>query len=192
MGFNGLITIRGRTSGLPRTTPVAIIDVVGQALGLGPVGRRPVGAQPARRRAARPSRCAAGRKRSRDRAGPDAADRVLPRRPRSGRPRHAVRRPVHPDGRRRRCRRSVGSGRGPIASSSFTRSDHACPMPWPKRVGAEPACRLGTVEGEDRPSASAVRSPARPPWLGAGQRRRSECPEWSRRRRSCGRRQDPG
>ena len=27
MGFNGLITIRGRKSGLPRTTPVAIITV---------------------------------------------------------------------------------------------------------------------------------------------------------------------
>ena len=26
MGFNGLITIRGRTTGLPRTTPVAIIE----------------------------------------------------------------------------------------------------------------------------------------------------------------------
>ena len=26
MGFNGLITIRGRTSGLPRTTPLAIIE----------------------------------------------------------------------------------------------------------------------------------------------------------------------
>ena len=38
------------TSGLPRTTPVAIIDGLGQALGLGPVGRRPMGAQPARRR----------------------------------------------------------------------------------------------------------------------------------------------
>jgi deazaflavin-dependent oxidoreductase (nitroreductase family) len=30
MGPNGLITIRGRTSGLPRTTPVAIIDVAGR------------------------------------------------------------------------------------------------------------------------------------------------------------------
>jgi deazaflavin-dependent oxidoreductase (nitroreductase family) len=30
LGFNGLITIRGRTSGLPRTTPVAIIDVSGR------------------------------------------------------------------------------------------------------------------------------------------------------------------
>jgi deazaflavin-dependent oxidoreductase (nitroreductase family) len=30
MGFNGLITIRGRTSGLPRTTPVAIIAVSGR------------------------------------------------------------------------------------------------------------------------------------------------------------------
>lgn len=30
LGFNGLITIRGRSSGLPRTTPVAIIDVSGK------------------------------------------------------------------------------------------------------------------------------------------------------------------
>lgn len=30
LGFNGLVTIRGRTSGLPRTTPVAIIEVSGR------------------------------------------------------------------------------------------------------------------------------------------------------------------
>jgi deazaflavin-dependent oxidoreductase (nitroreductase family) len=30
MGFNGLITIPGRTSGLPRTTPVAIIELAGR------------------------------------------------------------------------------------------------------------------------------------------------------------------
>lgn len=30
LGPNGLITIRGRTSGLPRTTPVAIIEVSGR------------------------------------------------------------------------------------------------------------------------------------------------------------------
>jgi deazaflavin-dependent oxidoreductase (nitroreductase family) len=30
LGFNGLITIRGRKSGLPRTTPVAIVDVSGR------------------------------------------------------------------------------------------------------------------------------------------------------------------
>jgi deazaflavin-dependent oxidoreductase (nitroreductase family) len=30
LGFNGLITIRGRKSGEPRTTPVAIIDVDGR------------------------------------------------------------------------------------------------------------------------------------------------------------------
>ncbi len=30
MGFNRLVTIRGRTSGLPRTTPVAIIEVSGR------------------------------------------------------------------------------------------------------------------------------------------------------------------
>jgi deazaflavin-dependent oxidoreductase (nitroreductase family) len=30
MGYNGLITIRGRKSGLPRTTPLAIIKVAGR------------------------------------------------------------------------------------------------------------------------------------------------------------------
>ena len=30
LGFNGLITIRGRKSGLPRTTPVAIVAVSGR------------------------------------------------------------------------------------------------------------------------------------------------------------------
>jgi deazaflavin-dependent oxidoreductase (nitroreductase family) len=30
LGFNGLITVRGRKSGLPRTTPVAIIEVPGR------------------------------------------------------------------------------------------------------------------------------------------------------------------
>jgi len=30
LGFNGLITVRGRKSGLPRTTPVAIIEVSGR------------------------------------------------------------------------------------------------------------------------------------------------------------------
>jgi deazaflavin-dependent oxidoreductase (nitroreductase family) len=30
MGFNGLITIRGRTSGVPRTTPIAIIERSGR------------------------------------------------------------------------------------------------------------------------------------------------------------------
>lgn len=30
LGPNGLITVRGRTSGVPRTTPIAIIDVSGR------------------------------------------------------------------------------------------------------------------------------------------------------------------
>jgi deazaflavin-dependent oxidoreductase (nitroreductase family) len=30
LGFNGLITVRGRKSGLPRTTPVAIIETSGR------------------------------------------------------------------------------------------------------------------------------------------------------------------
>jgi deazaflavin-dependent oxidoreductase (nitroreductase family) len=38
MGFNGLITIRGRNSGSPRTTPVAIIEVSGRRWEWGPWG----------------------------------------------------------------------------------------------------------------------------------------------------------
>jgi deazaflavin-dependent oxidoreductase (nitroreductase family) len=30
MGYNGLLTVRGRTSGLPRTTPVAVIEASGR------------------------------------------------------------------------------------------------------------------------------------------------------------------
>jgi deazaflavin-dependent oxidoreductase (nitroreductase family) len=30
LGFNGLLTVRGRKSGVPRTTPIAIIDVEGR------------------------------------------------------------------------------------------------------------------------------------------------------------------
>jgi deazaflavin-dependent oxidoreductase (nitroreductase family) len=30
LGFNALVTIRGRTSGLPRTTPIAVIEVSGR------------------------------------------------------------------------------------------------------------------------------------------------------------------
>jgi hypothetical protein len=44
MGFNGLITIRGRKSGLPRTTPVAIIEVSGRRWVWAPLGRGPMGA----------------------------------------------------------------------------------------------------------------------------------------------------
>ena len=38
MGFNGLITIPGRTTGLPRTTPLADHRARGQALGVVAVG----------------------------------------------------------------------------------------------------------------------------------------------------------
>ena len=37
MGPNVLVTIRGRTSGLPRTTPLAIVEHSGPALDLGAV-----------------------------------------------------------------------------------------------------------------------------------------------------------
>ncbi len=38
LGFNGLVTVRGRKSGLPRTTPVAIIEVSGRRLVWAPWG----------------------------------------------------------------------------------------------------------------------------------------------------------
>jgi len=37
-GYTGLITIPGRKSGLPRTTPVAILEVSGRRLGVVPWG----------------------------------------------------------------------------------------------------------------------------------------------------------
>jgi len=47
LGPNGLITIRGRKSGLSRTTGVAIISVSGRRWVWCPWGGAPVGAQPA-------------------------------------------------------------------------------------------------------------------------------------------------
>jgi deazaflavin-dependent oxidoreductase (nitroreductase family) len=38
LGFNGLITIRGRTSGKPRTVPIAIIEVDGRRWVWSPYG----------------------------------------------------------------------------------------------------------------------------------------------------------
>ena len=61
MGPNGLVTIRGRKSGLPRTTPLAIIEVGGRRWVWAPWGEVQwvrTCALPA----ARLSRCAAGKK----------------------------------------------------------------------------------------------------------------------------------
>src|SRR5829696_4685288 len=110
MGPNGLITIRRRKSGLPRTTPVAIIEVSGRRWVWAPWGEVNgcgICALPA----ARPSPCAAGKKTC-DRAGPDTASRVLSRHPRPARARHTVRCLVHSHRRWGRSRPSVGSGRG--------------------------------------------------------------------------------
>ena len=62
LGFNGLITIRGRKSGLPRTTPVAIIEVSGRRWVWAP-GATSSGCATCALPAARPSPCAAGKKR---------------------------------------------------------------------------------------------------------------------------------
>lgn len=44
IGPNGLVTIRGRKSGLPRTTALAIIEVGGRRWVWAPLGRGPMGA----------------------------------------------------------------------------------------------------------------------------------------------------
>jgi hypothetical protein len=61
MGFNGLITIRGRKSGLPRTTPLAIIEVSGRRWVWAP-GARSNGCGICVLPAVRPSPCVAGKK----------------------------------------------------------------------------------------------------------------------------------
>ena len=38
MGPNGLLTVRGRTSGVPRTTPVGVLEVNGRRWIIGPYG----------------------------------------------------------------------------------------------------------------------------------------------------------
>ena len=112
MGFNRLVTIRGRKSGLPRTTPLAIIEVGGRRWVWAPWGE----VQWVRnlRAAGRATITVRGRNRRShcDRAGPDGARCVLPRHPRPSRAKHSVRCPVHPHRRRCRSQRSGGSGRG--------------------------------------------------------------------------------
>jgi hypothetical protein len=63
LGPNGLITIRGRKSGLPRTTPVAII-AVSAGDGSAPPGVKSTGCATCALPAARRSLCEAGKKKS--------------------------------------------------------------------------------------------------------------------------------
>ena len=65
MGFNGLITIRGRTSGLPRTTPRGDHRRSPAGGGSGPRGATSTGCGTCAPRAARPSPCEAGTRTSR-------------------------------------------------------------------------------------------------------------------------------
>ena len=113
LGFNGLITIPGRTSGLPRTTPVAIIEVAGRRWVWSPWGD--VHWVRNLRAAGGATITVRGRDEevTRDRAGPGRAPRVLPGRPRSRRADPPVRARVHPHRRRGRPRRSGRGVRGP-------------------------------------------------------------------------------
>ena len=112
LGLNGLITIRGRKSGLPRTTPVAIIAVAGRRWVWAPWGD----VQWVRNlRAAGRATITVRRRQEEVRAtelDPAAARRVLPRHPRPARAEHPVRCLVHPHRRRGRSQPSGGSGRG--------------------------------------------------------------------------------
>jgi len=110
LGPNRLVTIRGRKSGLPRTTPVAIIEVSGRRWVWAPWGevqwvRNLRAAGRATITPARPQ----GRRKC-DRAGPATASWVLSRHPWSSRAKQAVRCLVHSHRRWGRSRPSVGSG----------------------------------------------------------------------------------
>jgi hypothetical protein len=83
-----------------------------QALGLGSLGRGPMGAQSARCRPCDHYRAPPERRSTCDRAGPDAASRVLSRHPGPSRARHTIRCLVHSHHRWGRSGTSVGSGRG--------------------------------------------------------------------------------
>jgi hypothetical protein len=85
---------------------------LGQALDLGPLGRRPLGAQSARCRPRDHHREPPDRRGTGDRAGPDTARWVLSRHPRSSCAGHPVGCLVRSDRRWGRSRPSVGSGRG--------------------------------------------------------------------------------
>ena len=166
MGFNGLITIRGRNSGLPRATPVAIIEVSGRRWVWGPLGRGPLGAQPAGRRP-RDHRPAppAGRGPC-DRAGPHRTRRVLSGRPGSAGAQHPVRCHVHSHRRWCRSQRSGGRGRGstclrtpPTSMKAFLERLATArgmqPHGWPK--GTHRDCVRATVplpHHEPKPSRS--------------------------------------
>ena len=113
LGYNGLLTIRGRKSGLPRTTPLAIIEVGGRRWVWAPWGevqwvRNLRAFRPRDHRRGRPER-----RSKRDRAGPGTASWLLSRHPRSSRARHTARCLVHSHRRWCRSRPSGGSGRGP-------------------------------------------------------------------------------
>src|SRR5689334_9642751 len=95
LGANGILTVPGRKSGRPRSTPVAIIAVAGRRWIWAPFGevqwvrnRRGAGDRDPHR--APPARRGPG-----NRAGSDPARRVLSRHPRPARARHSVRGRVH-------------------------------------------------------------------------------------------------
>ena len=96
LGFNGLITIPGRKTGIERTTPVAIINPEAGG-GSGRHTARSSGSATSVPRVARRSPRAAGPRTRGRRARRAAARRVLPGRRRSDRPEDARRRLVHPD-----------------------------------------------------------------------------------------------
>ena len=105
LGFNGLITIRGRTSGQPRTVGVADHPAGRPTLRLGAVRRGELGQEPARGRSGDDHLSRRGRAGPRHRARPGAAPLVLPRHPRAARSIVAGRHDVHPaDGQDRPAR----------------------------------------------------------------------------------------
>ena len=113
MGFNGLITIPGRTSGLPRTTPVAIIEIDGRRWIWCPWGE----AHWVRNLRAAGEATITVRKREEAVRATELDDaergRVLPRRHGAARPAHPVRHDVPAPRRRHRRERPGRCCEGP-------------------------------------------------------------------------------
>jgi deazaflavin-dependent oxidoreductase (nitroreductase family) len=112
LGFNGLITIRGRKSGQPRTAGVAIIQREGRRFVWAPFGevnwvRNLRAAGEATITYRRTEETGTG-----DRARPGAAPVLLPRHPRAARPVVPRRHDVHPRHGQDRSREARGSRPG--------------------------------------------------------------------------------
>ena len=136
MGPDVLITVRGRKTGLPRTTPVTICEYGGRRGFISPFGEMDWGAQPPGGRHRHHEPWTAPRKRACRGARPYGSRRLHPRRDRADRSHVAIRQLVCSQRRQDRHRRPRGSsvwparfrnsemrtGQAPALSSRCSRS----------------------------------------------------------------------